>query len=483
MTILERICRHAKNRPDKPAVIFEDSIITYGELWEDACRFAKVLSDLGVRQGDRVIVQAFYSKWFIAACFGCHLANAVFVPAEKNSNTTMIRGLYEGVDAALFIGLFRALECNTLLYAEMEQKISAAAPEWDGEFLSEDRIADLMFTTGTTGVPKGVMVSYKNIVQTVLTRIAEINVRENNVAITLIPLNHVAPMRELYLNGYVGGSVILLDGITKMKKMFAMMDEYNVTSMYLPPANISILQQMSKERLRTFSDRIDYVYTGSAPMQEAQQEYMRTMLPNSRLYFSYGSSENGTVCLLRYDRDQKDIRCVGRPCVGVDVKLLADDNTEAKTGQLGVVSIKSEMNMPGYWNREDLNKEVFQNGYFISNDVGFFDDSGFLYITGRKDDIINIGGLKVYPSEIENAALSVPGIQDCVCFSVPDRITGQAAKLLIQTGDEFVGDLRTIHDELAHLLDGYKIPKVIEFVDSIKRTSNGKVDRKFYQNS
>jgi len=481
MTIVERIRLHAGNHPDKLAVVFENEKITYGELWENARRFAGLIREMGVKAGDRVIVQAAYTNWFVVACYGCHLAGAVFVPIEKISTQATVEDIASRVDAGLILSNHDMDSCPCLTYAGLAEKLQGAAP-YEGALPTPDMVADMMFTTGTTGAPKGVVLSHRNIMKTALVRVHEVEIKENNVGITLVPLNHVAPMRELYLNGYMGSTFIFLDGITKMKRMFSLMEEYHVTSLYLPPANISILQQLSRDKLHAFADQIDYVYTASAPMQEAQRAFMREMLPHSRLYFSYGSSENGSVCLHRYDLHEKDITCVGKSCVDVDVKVVGDDFAPVAQGQPGTIMIRSDMNMLGYWKRDDLNAEVFHDGYFLSNDIGLFDEEGFLYVKGRKDDVINIGGLKVVPSEIENAVLTIEGIEDCVCFAVPDRLTGQTPKLLITTNEHFQGSLSIVFTELTAKLDRYKIPTVIEIVDSIQRTANGKVDRKFYKN-
>ena len=140
------------------------------------------------------------------------------------------------------------------------------------------------------------------------------------------------------------------------------------------------------------------------------------------------------------------------------------------------------MNMPGYYKQPELTGKVLRDGYFVSSDLGYFDEEGFLYVTGRKDDIINVGGLKVYPSEIENAALGIRGIEECICFGIPDEITGRAVKLLIRTNEHFTGTVAHIQEELSKVMDYYKVPKSIEIVDEIEKTANGKPNRKFYQN-
>lgn len=481
-TISERLIINAKKNPGRIAVIFENEQIDYGTLSERALQCRRLFIEWGVEAGDRIIVQGIYSSWFVAAAFATHLCNAVFIPIDKSPSADTVIALADRVEAKLIVTDFKIEGVGYHCFDELDAALAYPADAADLTFPSLDSVADIMFTTGTTGTPKGVELTHRNLTTTAETRVHECGISPNNVGITLVPLNHVAPMRELYLSVYNGSSFIFLDGMTKIKIMFDYIELYRVTSMYIPPASISLVAGLSKDRLSRYADQMDYVYTGSAPMQVSQQEFMRKSLPKSRLFFSYGSSENGTVCLHRYYKDFKDITCCGKPCIGVELKIVNEDFEEVPHGELGMITIKSDMNMKGYFRMPELNAEVYRDGYFVSNDIGYIDDEGFLFVCGRKDDIINIGGLKVYPSEIEVAALKIEGICDCVCFSVSDAITGQASKLLIRVKDGFDKTIADVKRELEGLLDSYKVPKVIEFTEEIARTSNGKLDRKFYMN-
>ena len=479
-TIVQRLFAHAEKHPEKDAVIFETDHVNYGDLRSKAVQCSLLFKDLGIEKGDRVIVQSHYNAWFVVAAFATHLSSAIFIPIDKNPTEDTVTALADRVEAKLILTDFPIEGDRYIDFTVLEKSLQYPADLACVDFPELDATADIMFTTGTTGTPKGVELMHKNLSATAETRVHECGIKADNVGITLVPLNHVAPMRELYLSIYNGSTFIFLDGMTKIKRMFDFMDQYTVTSMYIPPASITLVANLSKEKLSEYADRMDYVYTGSAPMQVAQQDFMRKMLPHTRLFFSYGSSENGSVCLHRYDRDFKDITCCGKPCIGVELKIVNDEFEEVPQGQLGRITIKSDMNMKGYYKMPELNDSVYRDGFFLSNDIGYMDEDGFLFVSGRKDDIINIGGLKVYPSEIEIAALKIDGVSDCVCFSVPDTITGQAAKLLIKVDDGFAKTLPEVKKAIGALLDSYKVPKHIDFTEEIMRTSNGKLDRKYY---
>lgn len=481
-TVIERIKHFAETNPDKLALVYESGSVTYKQLWDKSLSIACILKNRGVQKGDSVLVQASYNTFHAALCYACHILGAVFVPAESSPAPGALEAVAKRVNAAVIVSSRIIPGCNCLSFEEVsamhviEDAFSYTLP-------SLDDVADIMFTTGTTGTPKGVVLSHRNIAATSVTRIKALKLKEDNFGITLVPLNHVAAMRQLYLNGYNGSTMVFLDGISKMKIMFEYMKEYPVNMMYIPPSMIGIMTALSGGRLSEFSDKIRIVYTGSAPMQNAQKEYMKEMLPSSRLYYSYGSSENGTVCLLNYDTITKPITCVGKPCPGVTVRIVDSSMNDVPDGEYGTIVIKSEMNTPGYLDNPELNAISFKEGFFITNDVGYFDSDGCLYIAGRKDDVINIGGLKVYPSEIENAALSVDSIAECICFPCEDKIFGKCPKLLVKLkeGTELsVKELRTV---LSSKLDTYKLPKTIEYTGEIHKTANGKPDRKYYMSA
>ena len=480
-TIVEKICENAEKYPDKLAVVCEDDEITYGALWKKVLGLQSYMKALGISHGDKVVVQAKYSSWYVVACYAVHLCGAVFVPIDKNSSEDAVEAIRNTLEAVFIISSHNTKGSKGgTTYDELET-ITENQKDTDFSFPDIDSTADIMFTTGTTGTPKGVVLTHKNISVTAAIRVKEVEIKQNNVAITFVPLNHVAPMRELYLNGYNGSTVIFLDGMLKIKKMFQYMEHYGVTSLYVPPSGITVIQQFSAKGLSAFADQLDYVYTGSSSMNEPQQVYMRKSLPKSRLYFSYGSSENGSVSLHRYYKDLKPITCVGKPCEGVSVRIVDDEYNEVPCGEVGTVTVKSDMNFTEYYNLPELTEGIYRDGYFVSSDAGYLDEDGFLYVLGRKDDMVNIGGLKVYPTEIEDAAAKIEAIEDCICVPVEDKITGQAVKLIVKKKNGAECSAQSIRTSLIGKLDSYKLPKLIEFADSIERTSNGKLNRKAYK--
>ena len=482
VSVVEQLFHHAEQTPDKAAVIFEGAEISYGELWNKTVRCAHLFRKLGLREGDRVVCQCKYDLFYVASVYAAHICGAAVVPVDKNANSDMIADMAEQIDARLAVCNQKGERFSScVLYGFLADSLPEDTSLEGLSFPAPESISSIMFTTGTTGAPKGVQITQRAATARLLVRIHEWNVTARNVCISMVPLNHVAPFMALDLYLYCGGTMIFLDGMMKIGRMFEFLGKYGVTAMYLPPSGITLLQQLSKDRLAIYTDQLDYVTTGSAAMNVSQQDYIKTVLPHTRLYTTYASSEAGIVTLYRYDSSEKPINCCGMPCPGVEVRIVDDAFQSVPTGQVGLIAIKSDMVMKGYYKLPELNSVVLHDGFFISGDLGYLDEDGYLYVCGRKDDMINIGGLKVYPSEIENTALKIPGIVDCICFGVPDPVTGQAVKLLIQTDDSFSLSAALVQKALAGVMDSYKVPKSIEIVSEIAKTANGKPDRKYYQ--
>lgn len=483
-TVISKFFENARLSPDTLAVILENESISYGKLAEYVSGFSRYLTSKGINKGDTVVVKAIHSVSFTVVILACHTIGAVFVPADQTAPTEKVEEIAAFAEAKMVIsnisgdinGDFISLDIGNVIENAESFKGEVATPTAE-----LDAPADIMFTTGTTGNSKGVILSHRNLSATVLTRMERLSIRKDNVSLTAVPINHVAPMRELYLNLYNGSTVCFIDGVMKIKAFFDFLHDYGVTSMYMPPSHVHMILSIASAELNKYKDQIDYVYIGSAPFDEAGKEKLCAVLPNSRLFYSYGSSENGSVSLLEFSRDKNRDSCCGKPCGGVEVKIVNDDFQEVSQGETGLVTIKTEMNMMGYLKRPELNAEVFRGDYFLSNDMGFFDKDGFLYIVGRRDDVINVGGLKLAPTEVEGAVRGFEGIMDCICIPKKDSLVGEKPCLLVVVESEESFSSKALIAFLRTKLENFKIPESVVIVDHIERTSNGKLNRKAYK--
>ena len=217
-------------------------------------------------------------------------------------------------------------------------------------------------------------------------------------------------------------------------------------------------------------------------MFESDCNGLKKLLPNSRLYNTYSSSEvpGGTA----YNYNEVDFRpnCIGKPVKGVELAVLTEDGKLTKeAGVEGQICAKSEMNMKEYFNEPALTASVYRDGWFVSSDIGTFDEEGYLYYVGRKDDVINLGGYKIAPTDVENLALQSGMIEECICIEDADEYNVAYIKLLVTVDDKDKFDPAPLNAYLSDRLEKYKIPRTIEAVDELKKTFNGKIDRKAYR--
>ena len=194
------------------------------------------------------------------------------------------------------------------------------------------------------------------------------------------------------------------------------------------------------------------------------------LLPHSRLYNTYASTETGIICTYDFNSGQCLAGCLGRPMPHSDIFI---------TGQ-GLIACKGDTLMTGYIGDPERTSSVLKDGVIYTSDMGQIDEEDRLHLRGREDDVINIGGFKVAPTEVEDAVMAFEGVRDCVCIPVEHRIMGTALKMLVVMNDGCTLDKRTLARWLKTRLETYKIPLLYEQVEAVKRTFNGKIDRKHY---
>lgn len=459
-TVLEQIQKYSIETPEKLAVVFDKEELTYRKLWSDTLKVASFLKANGITKSDRVVAKSLFSKWFVSLCYATWLCGGIFVPADAQTTDENLLKVKNELDAKFVFSEFKDFEnCNECT---------------DYEFPAMDDFANIMFTTGTTGNPKGAIWTHKSIYANCLSRYEMFGFNSSSVDLSFVPLNHAAPLWKLYALHNTGATCILLNGMFSLGMIYKFIGKYGVTSMYTSPSGISVIQNLAPEIFTDYSKQIKTLSIGSSALNEAQKEFILKALPQTETLFVYAASESGADSYILL-KEQKNIACVGKLCKGVEVRIVDSEFKEVPAGQTGTLLIKSNMVFAGYWNNPELTEKAFYNGYYVSSDVGYFDNNGYLNIAGRNDDVINIGGLKVYPSEVENAALKIAGVSECICFAVEDKITKHASCLLVKEGNVSVSEIRT---QLSEMLDSYKIPKFIELTHAIEKTANGKPNRK-----
>lgn len=435
MRIIDCLERHATASPDKLFATQSDGTsVTYGAFMADVRRRASVLSDEHRPHTARVM-RTSQTISYLADYFACHLADVVAVPVEHD------------------------LPAEKL--AEIERMVA--------DVTFPDEAADVLFTTGTTGAPKGVVLSHKALMADAENLAQTLGFHANLTFIINGPLNHFGSHSKVLPVVLTGGSLYVMEGMKRLDDFYCAIDhiEGHVAT-FLVPASIRMLVQFTADRLAANATRIEMIETGAAPITQADMRRMSELLPATRLFNTYAGSESGVVCTYNYNDGQCLQGCVGRPYPLSHIEL-----------RDGVVVCSGDGLMMGYLG-QDLTSPPSE---IVTSDLGRIDSEGRLFLIGRQSDIINVGGMKVSPVEVEDAAAAViEGLKDCICIGQKHAVMGQVPKLLVVMADGVALDKRAAARGLRARLESYKMPVDIEAVGSIARTYNGKLDRKFYVN-
>lgn len=480
-SIVEAVALHAKETPDKFCLADGRNELTYRGYWEHICGYAKHLQELGIKKGDCVVVRNSQSMETLVTGLAIQLLGAIFVPLEKNVADSRIQEVAEAVHAKCYIAV-KELELSCP-YEKMTEVLSyrdEAANEADFTFPQSGDMAEILFTTGTTGVSKGIELLHKNVVAVAENVIDGVEMDKDNVELIPIPISHSHGLRRYYSNMLNGSSVVLLGSVIFMQVVLDCIEKYHVTAIDLVPAALASLLKLSGDKLADYKDQIRYVQLGSAPIPETDKETLRQLLPKSRLYNFYGTTESGCSCILDFNAMKDKKNCIGRPTCHAKFEFMDEDGNPVKATEEtpGFLACAGDMNMVGYYQADALNEETFKNGYILTQDMAYMGEDGLIYMLGRQGDVIETGGNKVSPVEIEEVAIKCEGVEDCACVPVDSPILGKEPKLFVvmKKGSTFDSDL--IYQYLKDRLESYKVPKIIEEIDAIPRTYNGKIQRK-----
>lgn len=482
-SVVEAVANMAASVPDKMCMIDELGEYTYGMVYDNIKKICCMLErEYSIKSGDTVVVECNQKAVFVQIDLACEWLGAVFVPVENKVVDEKIHDVVNEVEAVLFISENEhSVDVKSLLYAEIEAYCKKMHIwEKEPDLPNGDELAEILFTTGTTGTPKGIMLTHKNNVAIAENIIYGTQMKKDSVELIPLPISHSHGLRTCYANLVNGSTIILTEGVTRVKSIFEMIEKYGISALDLSPSAARVLIKLSKGALANYKDQIDFVQIGTAMLDEELKKQLCELLSKSRLYNFYGSTESGRVCVFDFNLEQGKSGCIGHPAKNARF-VITDENRneiESSTENMGLLAIAGAMNMKGYYKNQELTDSIMRNGYIFTNDMGYIDESGCVYVMGRADDVINYRGIKISPEEIEGPARKFPGLVDCACVPLADAMCGQVPKLFVVMESGAETTQKEITEFLREYLEDNRMPKRIRFIDSIPRTANGKILRK-----
>ena len=440
MTLEGAIAHFATLTPDKAAVITATEKLTYASLHHRICERAKQLQADGLCAGQPYAFTTTQDADFIVTYCAVHLCGAVCVPLEPNS--------------------------------KHPASLDAAALRQACDVRSNQHLSDVLFTTGTTGSAKGVMISEEAWTANAENLTDRLGFTAELLFIVCGPLNHLASLSKIYPTLTNGATLYIMSNLKDLGAFFSVFDlPFARFATFLVPSSIRMLLQFARRELSAVARKIDFIETGAAPISQSDMEQLCQTLPYSRLFNTYASTETGIVCSYEFSRYGCVPGLVGPPMKHSTVRIAED----------GRVVCSGSTIMSGYAGSPQASAQVLRQGEVYTSDFGIISPDGMLHLQGRGDDIINAGGYKVNPIEVEDAASACPLIQDCICVPAPHPVLGTAPKLFYVPRQDQTVKPRLIADFLKGRLESYKIPLFYEATEAIKRTYNGKLDRKAYK--
>ena len=436
--MLEDFLRHhAQATPHKLAVICGGERVTYAQLWSRVQHRADALRPMHAPH-TIVALRTQQSVDFLVEYFALHLMGAVAMPLERDMP---------------------------------QQRFDEISHRYDG-FVAPPEVADVLFTPGTTGTSKGVMVSHDTIIAEAENLADAMPFSPDQTFIITGPLNHIGSLSKVFPVIMLGATLHILEGMKDLEAFFrAIADAPGQVATFMVPASIRMALQLGKRQWAELADKMAFIETGAAPMAHSDMLELCRVLPNTRLYNTYASTETGMVATYDYNDGETLVGCLGRPMKNSTFFITPE----------GTVACQGRTLMTGYADDPEMTAQVLRDKTLYTADLAHIDEQGRLRLMGRNDDVINIGGYKVAPTEVEDAAMAFDGINDCICICDLSPLLGNRLKLLVVLADGVPLDKRALARHIAARLESYKVPQLYEAVDHIERTFNGKLNRKHYR--
>jgi acyl-CoA synthetase (AMP-forming)/AMP-acid ligase II len=509
LTVAEMVAAQARLQPEKIGARDSQRALTYRQWDERASRLANALLGLGLRPGDRVCLLAYNCVEWLELYVALARAGLVAVPVNFRLISSEITYIVQHCQARALVvqdallerveGIRDQLEIAPERYVRLgsgprapgragerpgwhayEALIAAAAADDPGIAVRPEDPWALMYTSGTTGRPKGAIRSHAASALLSLVTALDMGFSSDDTALLVMPMFHANSLFFACTFTYLGATCVVDDSLSfDAERILRTFAEQRITFTSLVPTHYIMLLSLPEETRRAYDvSRVTRLLISSAPARRDTKLAIMEAFPNSRLFEMYGSTEAGWVTILRPDEQLTKLGSVGRELLGTGpVRLLDPDGDAVPDGEVGELYSRTPHAFDGYWNDPEKTAEAFRGGWCSVGDLARRDEDGFYHLVDRKNNMIITGGENVYPSEVEGVLGAHPAVQDVAVIGVPDEKWGEAVHAVVvlhagraATEQELIGWCR-------ERMAGYKRPRSVTFVDDAQmpRTATGKI--------
>ena len=503
MNIGQLLTKSARTFPENLAIAYGRKELTYAEFNARTNRLANGLNRLGVQQGDNVAVLMYNCPEMLESMFACFKAGfgtipinfrlhpreyafiinhseakAVIISSEFNEALIDIRD-----DIPRVSSIISASEAREP-FLNYETVLSAASDQFEDAEVASDDVAWLFYTSGTTGQPKGAMLTHRNLLGMTMNFYADMcpGFGPSDVALHAAPLSHGSGCYALPSIGKAAANVILEAKSFDPEQVLKTIETYRVTNTFAAPTMIKLLIDSPAVDQYDHSSLTAISYGGAPMLVEDLMQAMEKLGPC--LVQLYGQAESPmTITYLSHDDhvldgnpDQmKRLASAGIPRTNVEVKIVDADDNELPPGEMGEIVTRSDLVMRGYWRDPEATAETLRNGWLHTGDMGYIDESGYLFLMDRSKDLIISGGENVYPREIEEIIVQHPAVREVAVIGVPDPVWGESIKAVVSLLPESeVTEMELIEFCTDHIAR-YKRPKSVDFLEELPKNNYGKI--------
>jgi long-chain acyl-CoA synthetase len=406
---------------------------------------------------------------------GIHLAGGIAAPIDGRAPTALRREVEDRLAPVLVIAEQKLAEFRS--FAQRPVEGPDHPPQ---EAPSEGDVADILFTTGSTGRPKGVVLTHRNIVSATANIVAFIGSGPEDREVVTLPLSHSFGLGRLRCTLTTGATLILAPGLTFPAVTFDLLSRYRATGPACVPTGVALLLKWGRSRLAEAGETLRYVEIGSAPMPLSTKRELMELLPGTRICMHYGLTEASRSTFLEFHADAAHLESIGKPSPNVAIRIRSDAGEACPTGRTGRLQVRSETVMKEYWRDPEGTRRVcLEDGWLDTGDLGHVDEAGYVHLDARSEDVINVGGKKVYPATVEGAAAEFPGVLESACIGVPDPrgLTGDTPVLYVVESAPGSLDPHALLAHLAARLESHAVPSALRLASSLPKTSSGKLLR------
>lgn len=499
----------ARMAPDRLGARDLDRSLTFGQWNARARRLANALTGLGLAKGDRVAIVAYNRLEWAEIYAACAKAGLIAVPINFRLAPIEMRFIIEDAGAACVIaedalhGLIEEVrdalplrasrfihfgsDTTPLGWKSYEALIGAAADSAPDVAVADTDPWALMYTSGTTGKPKGVIRSHRGMTLISLVTQVELSIGRNDDALLVMPMCHANSLNFFCSFAHCGGvNTIYSRPSFDPEHALSVMEKSGATFTSLVPTHYIMMLAAQKAGRNRDLGAMRKMMISSAPARAETKHAVMEMFPNSGLFELYGSSEAGWVTMLHPDEQFTNLGTVGRECVGsAPIRLLDDDGNEVPDGTPGELYSCTPYTFDGYWNLPQKTAEAFRGDCCSVGDMALRDDQGFIRLIDRKKNMIISGGENIYPSEVEAALGSCPAVRDVAVIGLPDEKWGERVHAVVVLHDGASISERELIGWCEARIARFKLPRGISFVrdEEIPRTATGKVQHRILRDN